>query len=35
MVYQTITFRIRANGNTFTIPMAEMFRFRGGKVIEW
>ena len=35
MVYQTITFRVRANGNICTMPMAEMFRFRDGKVIEW
>jgi ketosteroid isomerase-like protein len=35
MLYQTIDFRVRANGNTLTTSMAEMFRFRNGKVIEW
>jgi ketosteroid isomerase-like protein len=35
IVYQTITFRARASGNSGTLPVAELFRFRGGKVIEW
>lgn len=35
IIYQTINFRVRANGNTGTLPVAELFRFRNGKVIEW
>lgn len=35
MVYQTSSFRVRANGNTITMPMVETYRFRNGKVIEW
>ena len=35
IAYQTIAFRVRANGRTGAIPVAELFRFREGKVIEW
>ena len=35
IAYQTIDFRIRANGSTGSIPVAELFRFQNGKVIEW
>ena len=35
ILYQTITFRVKANGNTGTLPVAELFRFRDGKVVEW
>jgi uncharacterized protein len=35
ILYQTITFKVAANGNTGTLPVSEMFRFRAGKVIEW
>ncbi|MCB2072846.1 MAG: nuclear transport factor 2 family protein [Novosphingobium sp.] len=35
ILYQTITFEVAANGNTGTLPVAELFRFRGGKVVEW
>ena len=35
ILYQSITFRVKENGNTGTLPVAEMYRFRGGKVIEW
>ncbi|MCB2059549.1 MAG: nuclear transport factor 2 family protein [Novosphingobium sp.] len=35
ILYQTITFEVAANGNTGTLPVAELFRFRDGKVIEW
>lgn len=35
MLYQTIAFRVRENGNDGTLPVAEMYRFRDGKVVEW
>lgn len=35
ILYQTITFRVRSNGNTGSLPVAEMFRFRDGKIVEW
>ncbi len=35
ILYQTIAFTVAANGNTGGFPVAEMFRFRDGKVIEW
>lgn len=35
ILYQTITFRVAANGNSGTLPVAEMFRFRSGKIVEW
>lgn len=35
IAYQTISFEVKANGNTGTLPVAELFRFRNGKVIEW
>jgi ketosteroid isomerase-like protein len=35
ILYQTITFRVRTNGNTGTLPVAELFRFRDGKIVEW
>jgi ketosteroid isomerase-like protein len=33
--YQTITFKVKKNGNTGSLPVAELYRFRNGKVIEW
>jgi ketosteroid isomerase-like protein len=35
MLYQTIKFRVRENGNEGTLPVSEMYRFRDGKVVEW
>jgi len=35
ILYQTITFEVAANGNAGTLPVAELFRFRDGKVVEW
>lgn len=35
ILYQSITFEVRNNGNTGSLPVAEMFRFRDGKVVEW
>jgi ketosteroid isomerase-like protein len=35
IAYQTITFRVKENGNTCTLPVAELYRFRNGKVVEW
>lgn len=35
LAYQTITYRIKDNGNTGSMPVAELYRFRDGKVIEW
>jgi ketosteroid isomerase-like protein len=35
ILYQTISFRVAANGNTGALPVGELFRFRDGKVIEW
>ena len=35
ILYQTITFQVRDNGNTGSLPVAELFRSRDGKVIEW
>jgi ketosteroid isomerase-like protein len=35
ILYQTITFKVRDNGNTGSLPVAEMYRFRDGKVVEW
>jgi uncharacterized protein len=35
ILYQTITFEVAANGNTGTLPVAELFRFRDGKIVEW
>ena len=35
ILYQTLTFCVRENGNTGQLPVAELFRFRNGKVVEW
>jgi ketosteroid isomerase-like protein len=35
LAYQTIDFRVKANGNSGSLPVAELYRFRDGKVIEW
>jgi limonene-1,2-epoxide hydrolase len=35
ILYQTITFKVAANGNTGSLPVSEVFRFKGGKVVEW
>jgi ketosteroid isomerase-like protein len=35
ILYQTIHFKVRANGNTGSLPVSEMFRFRDGRIIEW
>ena len=35
ILYQTITFTVAANGRKGTLPVAEMFRFRNGRIVEW
>lgn len=35
ILYQIIDFEVRANKNTGIMPVAEVYRFREGKVIEW
>jgi len=35
IIYQNISFTVRANGNTGTLPVSEVLRFRDGKVVEW
>lgn len=35
ILYQTISFQVRDTGKTAALPVAEMFRFREGKVVEW
>ena len=35
IIYQTITFEAAESGATGTLPVAEVYRFRNGKVIEW
>ena len=35
ILYQTISFTIAANGNQGSFPVAEMFRFKDGKIVEW
>jgi len=35
ILYQTITFKVAANGNTGSFPVAEMFRFKEGRIVEW
>jgi uncharacterized protein len=35
VLYQTITFRTAEAGVRASFPVCEVFRFRGGKVIEW
>jgi hypothetical protein len=35
IAYQTISFRVQKNGNAGAIPVAELFRFRDSKVVEW
>ena len=35
IIYQTINFRVRTNGNSGSFQVAETFRFRNGKVVEW
>lgn len=35
IAYATMTYRVRKNGRTGTFTLAELYRFRGGKVIEW
>jgi uncharacterized protein len=35
ITYQTVALRVKANGNRVTFTVAELFRFRDGKVIEW
>ena len=35
IIYQTIYFTVKANGNTGTLPVSEMMRFKNGKVVEW
>ena len=32
---QTISFKVQSTGRTGTLPVAELFRFKDGKVIEW
>jgi ketosteroid isomerase-like protein len=35
LLYQTISFRVRATGATGSLPVTEMYRFRDGKIVEW
>jgi hypothetical protein len=35
ILYQVINFTVRSNGNTGTLPVSEIMRFKDGKVIEW
>jgi ketosteroid isomerase-like protein len=35
IVYQTITYQLKGTGETGSMPVAELYRFRDGKVIEW
>lgn len=35
ILYQKITFEAAATGKRGTLPVAELFRFREGKVVEW
>jgi uncharacterized protein len=35
IAYLHLTFRVRRNGRTGSLPMCELYRFRGGKVVEW
>lgn len=35
ILYQTIAFTVAANGNQGGFPVAELFRFRQGKIVEW
>ena len=35
ILYQTIAFTVAANGNQGGFPVAEMFRFKDGKIVEW
>ena len=35
MVYQTVTYRMKGSGETGSMPVSELYRFRAGKVIEW
>jgi ketosteroid isomerase-like protein len=35
LVYQTVTYQMKGTGETGSMPVAELYRFRDGKVIEW
>ncbi len=35
ILYQTIEFTVAANGNQGGFPVAELFRFKDGKIVEW
>jgi ketosteroid isomerase-like protein len=35
IAYAWMTYRVRRNGRKGRFPLAEVYRFRGGKVIEW
>ena len=35
ILYQTIAFTVAANGNQGGFPVAEMCRFRNGRIVEW
>lgn len=35
IAYVHLRFRVRENGRTGSLPLAELYRFRDGKVIEW
>jgi len=35
IAYQQVDSRVRGNGRTGSFPVAELFRFRDGKVTEW
>ena len=35
LVYQTLTYQMKGTSETVSMPVAELYRFRHGKVIEW
>jgi ketosteroid isomerase-like protein len=35
ILYLTMSFRVKTNDKTGSMPVVEMFRFRDGKVVEW
>ena len=35
ILYQTIAFTVAANGNQGGFPVAELFRFQNGRIVEW
>jgi limonene-1,2-epoxide hydrolase len=35
ILYEIISFTAKATGESGTLPVCELFRFRDGKVVEW